>query len=104
MADILAVLATSYGILMAISPVLQIRRMRATGSSADVSIGYLAVLQPGFILWLSYGLAIGNPALVISNSAALVFGMLTMLLAIRLRRAHRRERGLRASIHEPGNG
>lgn len=91
MADILAVLATGYGILMAISPVLQIRRMRATGSSADLSIGYLAVLQPGFILWMSYGLAIGNAALVISNTTALVFGLLTMVLAVRLRRTHRRE-------------
>jgi MtN3 and saliva related transmembrane protein len=91
MADILAVLATCYGILMAISPVLQIRRMRATGSSADLSIGYLAVLQPGFILWLSYGLSIGNPALVISNATALAFGLLTMVLAVRLRRTHRRE-------------
>ena len=91
MADILAVLATGYGILMAISPTLQIRRMRATGSSADLSIGYLVVLQPGFILWLSYGLSIGNPALVISNTTALVFGLLTIVLAIRLRRTHRRE-------------
>ena len=91
MADILAVLATGYGVLMAISPTLQIRRMRATGSSADLSIGYLAVLQPGFILWMSYGLAIGNAALVIANTTALVFGLLTILLAIRLRRAHRRE-------------
>jgi uncharacterized protein with PQ loop repeat len=91
MADILAVLATGYGILMAISPVLQIRRMQATGSSADLSIGYLAVLQPGFILWICYGLSIGNPALVISNTVALCFGLLTMVLAVRLRRAHRRE-------------
>jgi MtN3 and saliva related transmembrane protein len=85
MTDVLAIVATTWGIGMAMSPLLQIRRMRSTGSSADLSVGYLAILQVGFALWLSYGLALGNPALVISNSAALVFGLSTIVFARRLR-------------------
>jgi uncharacterized protein with PQ loop repeat len=86
MTDILAVVATIWGIAMAASPLLQVRRMRATGSSADLSTGYRWVLQLGFGLWLIYGLSLGNPALVISNGAALSFGLLTIAVARRLRR------------------
>ncbi len=86
MTDVLAVAATAWGIAMAVSPLLQIRRMRATGSSADLSVGYLWVLQVGFVLWMSYGLALGNAALVISNTCSLVFGVTTIVVARRLRR------------------
>jgi MtN3 and saliva related transmembrane protein len=85
MTDVLAVAATTAGLTMAVSPILQIRRMLATGSSADFSIGYISVLVVGFTLWLSYGLAIGNAALIISNIAALSVGLLTIFVAVRLR-------------------
>jgi len=87
LSDVLAVAATAWGILMATAPLLQIRRMRATGSSADLSLGYLGILQPGFVLWLSYGLSIGNAALAISNTVSLTFGLATMAYALRLRSA-----------------
>ena len=48
----LAVSAAAWGVLMALSPVLQIRRMLRQRSSADVSIGYFAVLLVGFLLWI----------------------------------------------------
>ena len=38
MTDVLGVVAASWGVLMAISPILQIRRMLDQGSSADISI------------------------------------------------------------------
>lgn len=86
MTDVLAVVATAWGIGMAISPLLQIRRMRLNGSSADLSIGYLAVLQVGFALWFGYGVALANPALMISNATALAFGMATIVMARRIAR------------------
>ena len=89
MTDLLALAATIWGVAMAVSPLLQVRRMRATGSSADLSIGYLSVLQIGFVLWFSYGLALGNPALIVSNAAALTFGLLTIAIAGRLRHRSR---------------
>jgi uncharacterized protein with PQ loop repeat len=52
----LAVLAATYGVLMGVSPVLQIRRMVVRKSSSDVSVGYFGILTGGFVLWLLYGL------------------------------------------------
>lgn len=82
----LGVIAASYGVVMAISPVLQIRRMLQTRSSADVSLAYLGVLEVGFLLWLAYGLALPNLAIVVPNAVALVVGLATIVVALRLRR------------------
>jgi uncharacterized protein with PQ loop repeat len=85
MADALGPVAAAYGVLMAISPLLQIRRMLQTRSSADVSIGYLAVIEVGFGLWVAYGLSLPNLALAIPNAVALVVGLITIVIALRLR-------------------
>ncbi len=84
--DILAVIATLAGVLMALSPTLQIRRMFHTRSSRDVSLLYLSMLDLGFVAWIAYGWAIGNPALILSNSASLTFMTVTILVALRFRR------------------
>jgi uncharacterized protein with PQ loop repeat len=81
MTDTLAVVAASWGVLMALSPALQIRRMLERRSSADVSLAYLSVLQVGFVLWVAYGISLGNPALIIPNSVALCVGIATMAIA-----------------------
>jgi MtN3 and saliva related transmembrane protein len=82
---ILAWVATSYGVVMALSPVLQIRRILRLRSSEDVSIGYLAVITFGFVIWTTYGTVIQRPALVIANSVAFVVGVITILVARRFR-------------------
>jgi MtN3 and saliva related transmembrane protein len=89
----LAVGAATWGVVMALSPLLQIRRMLATRSSADVSIGYFVVLLIGFALWVAYGLSISNFALVIPNSVALVTGVVTVVIASLLREESEREHG-----------
>ena len=85
MADVLGVVAASWGVLMAISPILQIRRILQRRSAADVSIAYLAVLEFGFLLWMGYGLALGNYALIVPNSVAFSVGAATILIALRYR-------------------
>ena len=85
MVDALAVMAASWGILMAVSPALQVRRILVRRSSSDVSLGYLAVLQVGFSLWFAYGISIGNPALFIANGTAFVVGVVTLLVTWRFR-------------------
>ena len=82
----LGLIAASYGVVMAASPILQIRRMLQTGSSADVSLAYLLVVQVGFGLWFAYGLALPNMAIVVPNSVAFVVGLITIIVALRLRR------------------
>lgn len=85
MTDALAALAASWGVLMALSPILQVRRMLERRSSADISIAYLGVLQVGFSLWIGYGIALRNLAIVVPNSVAFLVGAATILIAFRYR-------------------
>jgi uncharacterized protein with PQ loop repeat len=89
----LAVGAATWGVVMALSPLLQIRRMLTTRSSKDVSIGYFIVLLVGFGLWVAYGVSIDNLALVIPNSVAIVTGVVTVVIAALLREHPEREHG-----------
>lgn len=83
---VLEVATSTWGLAMAASPAMQIRRMLATGTSQDVSIGYFAVLVVGFLLWVAYGVSIGSKVVWGCNSVAFVFGTATILVALRLRR------------------
>ena len=58
----LAVSASTWGVAMALSPLLQVRAIVSNRSSRGVSAGYQAVLLVGFALWLAYAAAIGNAA------------------------------------------
>ena len=81
----LAVAASAWGVLMGVAPVLQIRRMLRERSSRDLSLGYFAILLVGFLLWVAYGVASGNLALVIPNSVSLLVGIVLFAVALRLR-------------------
>src|ERR1700722_5888316 len=80
-----AVAAAPWGVLMGVSPVLQIRRMLRQRSSRDVSVGYFAILLVGFGLWISYGIAARNLVLVVPNTAALLIRASTVVISLRLR-------------------
>lgn len=80
-----AILAASWAVLMALAPLLQIRRMVHRRSSADVSVTYLLVLLPGFALWVAYGLASHDLALVVPNVVAFAIASGTVICAVRLR-------------------
>jgi uncharacterized protein with PQ loop repeat len=58
-------------------------------SSADVSIAYLAVLEFGFLLWIGYGISLGNPVIALPNSVAAIVGAATMMVAWFLRHGPR---------------
>jgi len=88
--DFLAVGATFAGLAMALSPVLQIRRMLRTRSSNDLSLLYLSLLDVGFIMWVAYGLSIGNWVVVATNTASLTFMTVTIVVALRYRRGSAR--------------
>jgi MtN3 and saliva related transmembrane protein len=71
---------------MALSPVLQIRRMIELRSSHGISLGYPCVLFVGFLIWLAYGIAIDNLALIVPNVVAAVVIAVTIGVALRYRR------------------
>ena len=85
MVAVIAIAAASWAVLMAVAPALQVRRMLQRYSSADVSIGYLLILLPGFALWVAYGIASSDVALVIPNVVAFVVAAATVACALYLR-------------------
>jgi MtN3 and saliva related transmembrane protein len=83
---VLGVAAACWGIVMALSPLLQIRQMWLRQSSEDVSVGFFAVLLPGFMLWIAYGMARSDWALIVPNVVAILVGVSTITVAMLLRR------------------
>ena len=86
METVLAFSAATWGIAMAVSPVLQIRKIVHHRSSRGVSVGYMSVLFIGFLLWLAYGIALGNWAMIVPNIVAAIVIVATMVVTLRYRR------------------
>jgi MtN3 and saliva related transmembrane protein len=86
MESALALTAATWAIAMALGPMLQIRKIVQLRSSRGVSIGYFLVLLIGFGLWLAYGIAARNFALIVPNVVALLVIGLTIVVALRYRR------------------
>jgi uncharacterized protein with PQ loop repeat len=82
---VLGVSAASWAMLMAVSPLLQVREIRRRRSSDGVSISYFVVLLVGFALWIAYGIARRDLPLVLPNSAALLVSAFTIIVALRHR-------------------
>jgi MtN3 and saliva related transmembrane protein len=85
MESTLAFIAATWAIAMALGPLLQIRKMVLHRSSTTISIGYFLVLLVGFLLWIAYGVAADNWALIIPNGVAAVVIAATILVALRYR-------------------
>jgi uncharacterized protein with PQ loop repeat len=85
MKSTLAAAAATWAIAMALSPLLQSRKIMQFRSSHGVSIAYVRVLLVGFILWVAYGIAAANMALVVPNTVAAVITVATIATALRYR-------------------
>ena len=83
--QLLGAAATIYGLGGAFSVLLQARRMRARGTSGDVSVRFFAVYVGGFAVWLLYGIGIGDLPVIVVHAVGLVCGTVTLAVAIRLR-------------------
>ena len=46
---------------------------------------YLGVLLVGFVLWLAYGIALANAALIVSNAVAITTYAITTAAVLRFR-------------------
>ena len=77
--------AAVWGIVMAVSPALQIRKMLQHRSSREVSVAYFCVLLVGFVLWIAYGISIENWYLVVPNAVAFAVCSTTIAVALRFR-------------------
>jgi uncharacterized protein with PQ loop repeat len=81
----LGIVAATWAVVMALSPILQIREIVRRRSSRGLSIEYLLVLIVGFALWAAYGLASGDLPLVVPNTIAACVMTATVLVARRYR-------------------
>ena len=71
---------------MALGPVLQIRRIIEHRSSRGNSVGYFVILLVGFGLWMAYGVAASNLALVVPNAVAALVMTATIAVTWRYRK------------------
>jgi MtN3 and saliva related transmembrane protein len=78
----LGLAAASWAVLMALSPILQIREIIRRDSSEGLSIGYFGVLLVGFGLWVSYGIARHDLPLVVPNCVAFLVMACTIAIAL----------------------
>jgi uncharacterized protein with PQ loop repeat len=84
--EALAILAGGFGVVMGASPLLQALHSHRRESASDVSLAFLVVLICGGTLWLLYGLALGNVAIIVANIVGVMSSTTTLLVAIRWRR------------------
>ena len=85
MVTFFAAAAATWGVAMALAPLLQIQKIRRSRSSANVSIAYQQVLLVGFALWLAYGIADRNLALVVPNIVSAVVCLASIVVSLRYR-------------------
>ena len=83
--QLLATVATAYGVLGAFKTLLQTRQMLARRSSREVSAGFLASYVGGYAIWLAYGLSTGSIPLIVVDTVGLLCGGLTLAVALSLR-------------------
>jgi uncharacterized protein with PQ loop repeat len=83
--QLLGTAATAYGVLAALTALLQTRQMLARRTSCEVSARFLASYAGGYAIWLTYGLSTGSIPLIVVDTAGLLCGGLTLAVALSLR-------------------
>jgi uncharacterized protein with PQ loop repeat len=86
-ASLLGLVAACMGVLMALSPLLQARRVRIARDSSEVSSGVFFVMRVNATAWLLYGVATANLVLVVPNVVALMTTTMTLFVLRRYRPA-----------------
>jgi len=86
-ASLLGLVAACMGVLMALAPLLQARRVRVARDSSEVSSGVFLVMRVNATAWLLYGVATANVVLVVPNVVALTTTTATLLVLRRYRPA-----------------
>jgi uncharacterized protein with PQ loop repeat len=86
LASLVGPVAAASGVLMALSPLLQARRVRIAGDSSEVSAGVFLMMRTNASLWLLYGIGTANAVIVVPNLVALGTTTVTLLALRRYRR------------------
>jgi uncharacterized protein with PQ loop repeat len=84
-AQLMGTAATAYGVIAALTVLLQARQMLARRASCEVSGRFLASYAGGYGIWLLYGLSVGSMPLIVVDAVGLLCGGLTLAVALSLR-------------------
>ncbi|MCK4634566.1 MAG: hypothetical protein KAT37_01710 [Candidatus Aenigmarchaeota archaeon] len=85
-AEILALVATIFGILMSAAHFPQALKMYRRKSSADISLLTYSLFFLGVCVWLLYGISISNMPLIASNFVAVVGTILVIIVYFKYRK------------------
>jgi uncharacterized protein with PQ loop repeat len=84
--QVLGPLACLFGLAGALTMLLQTRALRRARRACEVSMTLLAVWTVGYAVWASYGMALGNPIVLVVNGAGVLGSVSALAVAVRLRR------------------
>jgi MtN3 and saliva related transmembrane protein len=82
---VLADVALVAGLVTAVAPFAQARRILRRRSSDDVSLTWLGLYAGGCLVWVGYGISIGSVPLVVSQSVAAAGSAVATFLTVRWR-------------------
>lgn len=71
-----------------VSYIPQIKKLRETGETEDISLKMFLILATGIALWIVYGLLQGDGVIILANSVSLAF--LCVILFFKLRNTFRK--------------
>ncbi len=83
--QLIGTLATLWGLAGSFAVLLQARQMLDRHASCDVSARFFAVYVGGYAIWLIYGFTIDSVPVIVVHAVGLVFGTLTLAVALALR-------------------
>jgi uncharacterized protein with PQ loop repeat len=85
----LATTGTAFGLMGAVSLLLQARRLRRLGTACEISIPLRLLSLTGYAVWLAYGIVIRDVPLIVVDLAGLGGAglVLHITLVLRSRRA-----------------
>jgi uncharacterized protein with PQ loop repeat len=82
---ILGPAVTLFGFLMGVAPLLQLRRIVSRRTADDLSLTQLFIIVFGTGLWLAYGLADHDTAIITANAVAVTTNAATLAFVLSLR-------------------
>lgn len=80
--DPIVLLGLAAGSLTTVSFVPQLLKVWRTKSADDLSMGMFATFSTGVVLWLAYGLAVRDLAIIVANSVTILLALAILVLKI----------------------
>jgi len=86
LSETLAVLATCWGVVMGLAPLLQVRIIVRARDATRTSLGWPLILLVGFVIWFAYGVVKHNIPLMASNAVSMSATTTLLITALMYRR------------------